>query len=387
MADREHFKYDVFISYSSRDADWVRNWLLPRLEQERLRVCIDFRDFTVGATPLNNMIDAVRSSRKTLLVLTPAYVASEWCEFESVLARTLDPAARKKRVIPLLRIACEPPPFISTLTYIPMQNDTEVQLQLPRLLKALRARAPRPSRPAPDTPPSDRPNPFCTYGPVRDAAQLFDREDILRELRNLLRQGSSVSLVGEPEVGNSSVLHYLYQTRAEWCADRPVCFINLQGVLDEGDLCSEVLAGLDEPPCERTGDLRALRDALRRKRPILLLDQAERLIGAGYTRQLHDLLRAMNDEGVLTLAVSSHRPLAEFFPASSGTSPFHRIFTTKRLKPFTFDQTHAFLERQLQGTGIAFGAEEVQRLFRESGGRPGMLKRLASELFEQKRGG
>ncbi len=47
MADID-FKYDVFISYSSANKDWVRKDLLSALEKAGLKVCIDFRDFQAG---------------------------------------------------------------------------------------------------------------------------------------------------------------------------------------------------------------------------------------------------------------------------------------------------------------------------------------------------
>ena len=46
------FKYDVFISYSHKDEEWVVNTLLPRLENAGLKVCIDYRDFNVGTPAL-----------------------------------------------------------------------------------------------------------------------------------------------------------------------------------------------------------------------------------------------------------------------------------------------------------------------------------------------
>ncbi len=66
--------FDVFISYSHHDVDWVKNWLLARLESAGLRVCIDFRDFELGAPSIVNMENAVKRSAKTLLVLTPTWV-------------------------------------------------------------------------------------------------------------------------------------------------------------------------------------------------------------------------------------------------------------------------------------------------------------------------
>jgi hypothetical protein len=130
-------KYDVFISYSHRDEEWVRSWLLPRLEEAGLRVCIDFRDFEPGALSIMEMERAVLRSRKTLLVLTPDYVASEWTEFENIMAATLDPAARQRRVIPLVLRDCELPLRLRTLTYIDFTRSDRIDFQSNRLLAAI----------------------------------------------------------------------------------------------------------------------------------------------------------------------------------------------------------------------------------------------------------
>jgi protein toll len=55
----EEYSYDVFISYSHADEDWVVKTLLPRLEAEGLKVCIDYRDFKPGKSSRHNMRDAV----------------------------------------------------------------------------------------------------------------------------------------------------------------------------------------------------------------------------------------------------------------------------------------------------------------------------------------
>ena len=94
--------YDAFVSYSHADAEWVRTWLLPRLERAGLRICIDFRDFDVGVLSLENMSRAVDNSRHTLLVLTPAWIESEWTDYELLLTQVSDPAARRRRVLCLL---------------------------------------------------------------------------------------------------------------------------------------------------------------------------------------------------------------------------------------------------------------------------------------------
>lgn len=139
------YQYDVFISYSHRDGEWVRNFLLPRLEGIGLRVCIDYRDFEIGAPTLINMENAVERSRKTLIVLTPAWVESEWTTFESLLVRTNDPGATLRQLIPLLLEPCELPEYIALLTYVNFTRRDDLTLAWERLLTALGARLPEPA--------------------------------------------------------------------------------------------------------------------------------------------------------------------------------------------------------------------------------------------------
>ena len=81
--DSKTFEYDVFISYSCSDRPWVKDVLLPTLEQEGKTVCIDYRDFPAGRAITDNVVHAIENSHVTILVLTPAFVESEWCMFES----------------------------------------------------------------------------------------------------------------------------------------------------------------------------------------------------------------------------------------------------------------------------------------------------------------
>lgn len=44
-AEMPMLTFDVFISYSHHEGEWVRSWLIPKLESADLRVCVDYRDF------------------------------------------------------------------------------------------------------------------------------------------------------------------------------------------------------------------------------------------------------------------------------------------------------------------------------------------------------
>jgi tetratricopeptide (TPR) repeat protein/cold shock CspA family protein len=110
------FPYDVFISYSHADQDWVRNWLVARLKAAGLRVCVDYESFDVGVPSVKNMERAVEQSRKTVLVLTPDWTESDWTDFESLLAQTDDPSARLRQMLPLMLKPCTPRKGISIHT-------------------------------------------------------------------------------------------------------------------------------------------------------------------------------------------------------------------------------------------------------------------------------
>ncbi|HEV7402097.1 MAG TPA: toll/interleukin-1 receptor domain-containing protein, partial [Chthoniobacteraceae bacterium] len=145
----EEFQYDVFISYSSRDRAWVRGELLKRIEQAGLKAFIDFRDFTRGAPSINEMERGVVECRKTLLILTPDYIASGWGEIENIMLQTLDPANRRLRLIPLLKAECQKPLRIAALTHIDFTAGADLDLAWRQLLTALGA--------APELPPPKEP--------------------------------------------------------------------------------------------------------------------------------------------------------------------------------------------------------------------------------------
>jgi len=131
------FKYDVFISYSSADEQWVEHTLLKTLEDAGLRVCIDFRDFAVGRPTIINIQDAALQSRHTLLVITQDWIKSEWTLFESLLIRTKDPGSLQRRTIPLRLQQVELPDFISMLTWVDFTRADRHEIAWRKLFMAL----------------------------------------------------------------------------------------------------------------------------------------------------------------------------------------------------------------------------------------------------------
>ena len=147
----DQFEYDVFISYSSKDKDWVRGDLLHTLEQHGLRACIDYRDFQPGAPSIKEIERAILTSRKTLLILTPDYLASQWTEFENLLLQTLEPSNQNLRLIPLLKAKCDLPLRLRMLTYVNFVDPDEWDIAWRQLFTALGG-PPLQTAPAKETP-------------------------------------------------------------------------------------------------------------------------------------------------------------------------------------------------------------------------------------------
>lgn len=132
------FQYDVFISYSHVDEQWVEHTLLKTLEDAGLRVCIDFRDFAVGRPAIVNMEDAVLNSRHTVLVLTESWIKSEWTLFEGLLVQTSDPGALRQRMIPLRVKPVESlPARIAMLTWVDFTRADRQEIAWKQLFTAL----------------------------------------------------------------------------------------------------------------------------------------------------------------------------------------------------------------------------------------------------------
>ncbi|KAG8134874.1 hypothetical protein E2320_007944 [Naja naja] len=84
----ESIQYHAFVSYSEHDANWVKSELIPNLEKEggSLRICQHERNFIAGKSIVENIIDCIEKSYKSIFVLSPNFVQSEWCHYELYFA-------------------------------------------------------------------------------------------------------------------------------------------------------------------------------------------------------------------------------------------------------------------------------------------------------------
>lgn len=137
--------YDAFISYCRSDDDdraWVLDTLVPGLEDHGLTLHFEDR-FALGGSEIGEAEDAVKHSRYTIAVYSPAYLANPTAGFQAELASWLGVETRTPRMIPLIRRRCDLALHVRMTAALDVQRDREVPLALKRLALALR----QPARP------------------------------------------------------------------------------------------------------------------------------------------------------------------------------------------------------------------------------------------------
>ncbi len=140
MANQKNYIYDVFVSYRHKapSMGWVRDILVPRLEADGFSIIIDYRDFRLGATLINEMNRAVNNSRYTLAILTPPYLRSGFTELESIMAEHTSLQQRQGRLITIMREKCKPRLSMQTRLWLDMSNDAEFDVNFLKLAQELK---------------------------------------------------------------------------------------------------------------------------------------------------------------------------------------------------------------------------------------------------------
>ena len=116
LDEQEQYRYDAFVAFDMADVDWVSHELLPKLEGNEgeggWRLCVHHRDFTGGVPIVENIADAILSSKKVILVLTRNFLASSWCQFELETTQVRAFEEGKDLIIPVLLEELPPAQYV-----------------------------------------------------------------------------------------------------------------------------------------------------------------------------------------------------------------------------------------------------------------------------------
>ncbi|CAH1774672.1 unnamed protein product [Owenia fusiformis] len=126
-------QFDVFISFSEKDKDWVKKDLIDRLMYNEAEndeqgheprhwyyVAFADKDFVHGLQITQNIANCISDSRVTLLVLSKNFLQSNWCKYEF---RTAHNNALSRKGVKVIIIKCE------DLKGVPIDTDLAMHLK------------------------------------------------------------------------------------------------------------------------------------------------------------------------------------------------------------------------------------------------------------------
>lgn len=107
---------DFFISYNKADRNWAE-WIAWQLEDATYTVIIQAWDFRPGDNFVLDMQRAAEAKR-TIIVLSPDYLAAEFTQPEWAAAFAQDPTGRHGILLPIRVRVCDIPSLLRPVVYI-----------------------------------------------------------------------------------------------------------------------------------------------------------------------------------------------------------------------------------------------------------------------------
>lgn len=142
--------WDVFVSYNKADCGWAE-WIAWQLEDVGWRVQIQAWDFVPGSNWANSMQEGVRRAKRTLAVMSPAYLDSVYGTAEWEVAWAADPLGQQRKLLTVRVEECDRPGFLGQVVGIDLFDTTEDEARR-RMLDGVQAAVTGRAKPA--TPPA-----------------------------------------------------------------------------------------------------------------------------------------------------------------------------------------------------------------------------------------
>jgi hypothetical protein len=196
--------WDFFVSYTQADRAWAE-WIAWILEEElHYRVLIQAWDFVPGSNWVQSMQDGVSTARRTIAVLSDAYMKSVFGASEWQAAWRADPAGAERKLILMRVTECDRPGLLGSVVGVDLFGVDEAQAR-GRLRDAIARAASGRSKPSaqPVFPPSTRamprqarfPGALPTVWRVQARNPNFTgREADLERMRQAIAAGSHVTV-------------------------------------------------------------------------------------------------------------------------------------------------------------------------------------------------
>ncbi|HSN75949.1 MAG TPA: TIR domain-containing protein [Anaerolineae bacterium] len=374
MPENRRHLYDLFISFAGEDRGWVKGYLLRELGLSGERV-ITRDDFRLGAPLLGEIERAVTTSRYTLLILSPAYLADEWSAFGENLASYLNIRDQRERLIPLQRKPCDLSLAVDFLVRLDCVEEDSWADQVARL-RALLA-APDPLRAAPRCP-----YPGLESFSAENADRFYGREEEVRKILQHLRHHHFLAAIGSSGSGKSSLIAAGVLPKLLNGNDFPANFWTVRTMRPGSQpwqSLAETLAGDPGQPHEAVDALLAAHSSTQRL--LLVIDQFEELFTQSerpeqvrFIAALKELRQQQNCAVVIAVRADFYSDLME--------SDLWPIDSSQRVEiaPLRGGALRAAIERPAQDVGVFLETSLVDSLLADAANEPGILPMLQETL-------
>ncbi|MGL5940842.1 MAG: trypsin-like peptidase domain-containing protein [Waterburya sp.] len=225
------------------------------------------------------------------------------------------------------------------------------------------------------------PNPFnYRTGRIDDPQLVFGREKEVNRIFDNLNDGSSVAIIGEAEIGKSSLLRLVeHQATNKLNSPRQPIYLNLGNVSDEEDFYGALCDLIDIPLCKGY----QLSRQLKKYKLLFILDNVEKMAWSEFTNQIRSQIRALAEgsHAPLRLVIAANKPLNRLFSDSSMVSPFENICLEINVIGWGETTIHDFINYCLQNNPIRFTSKEITKIIVESKGHPKRVMELCYQTY------
>jgi tetratricopeptide (TPR) repeat protein len=216
----EEDRKDFFISYNKADKAWAE-WIAWELETEAYTCVIQAWDFRPGGNFVLEMNTAAKLASRTIAVLLPDYLTSQFAQPEWAAAFAQDPTGAKGILVPVRVRKCEPEGLLGPIIYLDLVGLDEVSAR-ETLIAGLKKRAKPSSSPGfPGKKPTQEASRFPgSMPPIWNVPHprnpnFTGRDKLLETLRESLTSGQTAALTalhGLGGVGKTQLaLEYTYR--------------------------------------------------------------------------------------------------------------------------------------------------------------------------------
>ena len=144
----EGFRYDAYISYVDREPDSTYVWdtLVPRLGQAGLKVAVSNDSVDPGVARVVGVERGIGESKRTVVVLSEAYLADHMADFENVLGQTMGIQEGAYRLLPVKIAPLDEgrlPVRLSQLVTLDLTHPRRAEREFERLVRALQGPLPK----------------------------------------------------------------------------------------------------------------------------------------------------------------------------------------------------------------------------------------------------